>query len=116
MKIYNIIGDFMNNIDKLYNVIRDCIKQDDGHVYNNSNCLMSINNNPVVAYINQKNVIHLLFLQQRDEYIIKCGNKSNGYKKELKFKDTVNVNIRMLMDSCFNIQAIKSNCYEDIIL
>ena len=116
MKIYNIIGDFMNNIDKLYNVIRDCIKQDDGYVYNNSNCLMSINNNPVVAYINQKNVIHLLFLQQRDEYIIKCGNKSNGYKKELKFKDTVNVNIRMLMDSCFNIQAIKNNCYEDIIL
>ena len=72
----------MNNIDKLYNVIRDCIKQDDGHVYNNSNCLMSINNNPVVAYINQKNVIHLLFLQQKNLYIFKFLSISCNYSKE----------------------------------
>ena len=113
MKIYNFVGDF---IDKLYDVVRNHLKHDDGHIYNDSNCLMAINNNPVVAYINCKNVIHLLFLSQNQEYIIKCGNKSNNYKKELKFKDNINLNIRLLMDSCFNIEAMKNNCYEDIEL
>ncbi|OSA95753.1 UNVERIFIED_ORG: hypothetical protein B2H93_04845 [Clostridium botulinum] len=96
MKIYNICGDIKRNLDKAYDVIRKSMKQDDGNIYNNTPCLMAINNNPVVAYINTQSIIHLIFLKEKEEYLFKYGNKRNGYKKELKFKDIISVNKKVL--------------------